>query len=216
MKRFLLALSVLFAFSVQAQDYQFDYLLEYVNGSGDPVNYYINSKDKSYVLNDSEYQNIIREDYVISFNISLKGEKRITSVFADKFEDNPAKVEEIKWDHSIITENGFKCRKYIYKTLVVDGEGDEAVTRPITYEMYIMDDPLNTLATLNQNELLFPDNIKFEGLPKGTIVRFKNIEDDYFSEYDLLILKKITKLDKPVTMEIDNKQVMKFLLKNQD
>lgn len=201
--------------TVNAQsDYQFDYTMEYTDNDGKLSEYYINTKDASYILLDSDYQQIIKEDFVINFNVSMKGETRITDVLPDQFENNPTKIEVVENGKTETVINGHKCKKYVYKTFVIKGEDIEQKV-PITYEFYIMDDPLNTLANFNHNEALFPDSLKFDGFPKGTLVMFKNLESDDFSEYTHLTLSKVKKLEKPLKINITNQQVTKFLIKNQ-
>jgi len=200
--------------TVSAQsDYEFDYLLEYTNSYGISSDYYLNSKDDSYIFIDADLQQIILKDYFIDFNISLKGETRIFHVNNGPFEKNNSKVKVLENGKTEAIINGYKCKKYVYKLFVADVNhiGKQI---PAFYEAYVMDDELNTIGYINDKEVLLPEGIQFNGLPKGTIVRLRLLEDHYFAEYTQLSLNKITKLEKPLKINITNQQATDFLLKN--
>ncbi len=217
MKVIILLLAVITVrFTTNAQsDYKFDYLLEYTDTDSTDIDYYINSKDDNYLFADAIEQRIIKDDYVIDFNVSFQGETRIIAVSPDEFENNNTKVEVVENGKTEIIENGFKCKKYVYKTVVSDDE-DNSKKLPITYVFYIMEDPLNTISTFNKNEVLFSENIKFNGLPKGTIVKMEVLENEHFANYVLLKLKKVSKLEKPLAINITNSGITQYLIKKQD
>jgi len=214
--RIIFLLIFCFVLSANAQsDFKFDYLLEYTNSLGEEKNYYINSKDDSYILCDASTQDILREDYSINFNISLQGKLRFLSVVPDVVDNNKEKVQVVENGVADTIINGKKCKKYVYRTNVIEGSIEDE-KKPITYEMYIAEDPLNSVGIFNKNEALFPDSIKFDDLPKGLLVEMKNLENETFSAFSQLILKKVIKLDKVLEVPITNRQITKFLLDNQE
>jgi hypothetical protein len=166
------------------------------------------------MLSDSNYKQIVTEKYIVFFAMPYSGKPWIYDIMPDKFANNPAKVEELESDNAEVVVNGYKCKKYLYKTTLTDAD-DETVTYPITYEYYITQDAVNSIPALNGTEMLFPDSIKFNGFPKGTVVKVSNIENDHYRAFTQLSLNKITKLDKPLVLEITNQQVTDFLLSNQ-
>ncbi|WP_306354199.1 hypothetical protein [Flavobacterium sp. '19STA2R22 D10 B1'] len=207
---------VFLAFTATAQksDFKFDYLLEYDSYDGSTLNYYINSKDASYILSDGAAQSLIKEGYQVTFNISIKGELRLTNVIPDPTTENTTKFVAGKTDNSIVTINGFKCKKYTYTTELID-DYDETIKHPITYEAYIMEDNSNSLTALNNSAMVIPDYIKYKNFPKGTLVEFKNVVDSYYVAQTNLSLKKITRLDQPIEIAITSNQITDYLIKNQ-
>jgi hypothetical protein len=214
MKRALGILLAIGGFNAYAQDFQFDYLLEYEDGDGEVKNYYINSKNSAYILSDSNYKLIVNENFIVYYAAPYIGKPYIYDVLPDQVENNTFQVQELGGDKSEVVVNGFKCRKYIYKAQLTDDE-DKSIKHPITYEYFITDNAVNSIAPLNRNEMLLPESMKFNNFPKGTVVKVQNINDDYYKAFVQLNLKKIIKLDKTLVLDLTNDQITNYLLKNQ-
>ncbi len=215
MKKLFLLFSAFFSFAAFAQDFQFDYMLEYTDGDGNPFSYYINSKNSNYVFRDGDYHTVVTNEFMMYFSVSLAGNTRIYDVIPDEMEINTTNVETLGTDKSETTINGFKCRKYTYKTMVTN-PNDETTKIQVTYVAHIMPNSINTAETLDKNEVVFPESIVYGKLPPGTIVQFESLGDEEFDGYIQMSLKKITKLEKPLVLDITTAQVTKFLLNNQE
>ncbi len=214
MKKLFVAALALIGFCIYAQDYKFDYQLEYTDTDGNPFSYYINSKDKGYILKDGDYHMIVNNEFMIYFSVSLSGKTRIFDIIADEVDNNPTKVETVSEDKNVVTINGFKCRKYTYSTMITDTEDPEK-TAQVTYVAYITDNGVNTADVLDRNEALFPDSIVSGKFPAGTLVQFESISNDLYDGFIHMKLTKVTKLEKPLVLDITNAQVTKFLINNQ-
>lgn len=213
MKKILSLLLLAIGFNTYAQDFQFDHKLDYINAEGDKFSYYINSKDNGYVLRDSNYHQIITENYIIYFSVSFAGETNIYDILADEFDNNTAPVNLVSTGNEEIV-NGFKCKKYTFNTMVASSE-DRTQTTPVTYVAYIAENVLNAAAIMDKNEVLFADSIVYGKFPKGNVVKFESLNNDFYDGYMSLRLEKVTKLEKPFIVNITNQQVTKYLINHQ-
>lgn len=210
MKKVLALVLLLIGLVSSAQNYEFDYLLEYRTDEGESLDYYINSQDHSYFLYDNEDKQIISAKNTVFFSISLKGETRINHIELLQ-ENNKVIVSEPIADK---TESlyGYSCKRYLYKTMLPEGEGNALI--PVTFELYMTDTPLDTASVLNDNKFLVGYGAKFNNLPKGTIVKFGNTEGENYEAYTTMNLVKVIKLDKVLKLDITKQQVAEFVNPN--
>jgi len=209
MKKVAALLFLLIGFVSTAQDYQFDYLLEYKTDDGEPRNYYVNSANSDYMLIDAADKQILSKDQTVFFAVSFEGVTNIYHIDKDELPEETAEL--IATDGKEVVINGFTCKRYLYKALVPD-EKRRNKKVPVTYEFYIMGDTIDSAGIFNTNSFYIGLGYVFKNLPKGTLVKFGNIADKNFVAYAMTLVK-VTKLASPLKPEITKEMIAK-LLKN--
>lgn len=212
MKKVAALLFLLIGFVSTAQDYQFDYLLEYKTDDGEPRNYYVNSANSDYMLIDAADKQILSKDQTVYFAVSFEGVTNIYHIDRDELSEETAEL--ITTDGKEVIVNGFACKRYLYKAMVPD-EKRHNKRVPVTYEFFIMDDAIDTAGIFNTNRFFIGMGYTFKNLPKGTVVKFGNIADINYDAYSAMNLVKVTKLASTLKPEITKEMIATFKNKQQ-